>query len=232
VSVATTRWAPSRINHNYLTNLSCDSLPISISPSLSHASSPLRSRVACWSSCAAYSSCGWWAWPSKVMRGWMHGGFIAPATACGCGEETAMTSQRNGERMWQISCGIVELMKWIPAPSKRLESYIFWSNGNGGSRHGAWMLLVATVGWWSCGGEWIDEAKEENLKEADGKEKRLLLQSVVVNRRLKSSIQWVMWWWMEVSQSNKSANETVKASRDVVLLFGYWMTWLKDMLEN
>jgi len=32
VSVATTRWAPSRINHIYLTNLSRDSLPISISP--------------------------------------------------------------------------------------------------------------------------------------------------------------------------------------------------------
>jgi hypothetical protein len=100
------------------------------------------------------------------------------------------------------------------------DSYIFWSDGNGGSRHGAWMLLVATVGRWSCGGEWIDEAEEENLKEADGKEKRLLLQSVVVNRRLKSSIQWVMWWWMEVSQSIKTTNGTVKASRDVVLVFG------------
>ena len=57
----------------------------------------------------------------------MHGGVIAPAIACGCGEEIAAASQRNGERMWQISCGIVELMKQIPAPSGRLEleSYIF-----------------------------------------------------------------------------------------------------------
>jgi hypothetical protein len=44
----------------------------------------------------------------------MHGGVIAPATACGCGEETTVASQCNGERMWQISCGIVELMKRIP----------------------------------------------------------------------------------------------------------------------
>jgi len=150
----------------------------------------------------------------------MHGGVNAPATACGFGEETAVASQRNGERMWQISCGIVELTKRISAPSGRLESYIFWSDSNEGSRHGTWTLLLATVGRWSCGGEWTDEAEEENLKEADWKEKRLLLQSVVVNGGLKCSIRWEMWRWMEVSQSINTANGTVKASRDVVPLFG------------
>jgi hypothetical protein len=146
--------------------------------SLSHASSPLRSRAACWSSCAAYSSRGWRATIKGHARLHTWQGYCTShCVRVWWGDRGGKPAQW-GAHVVNI-LRIVELMKRIPAPSGRLEleSYIFWSDGNRGSRHGAWTLLLATVGRWSRRGEWIDEAKEENLKEADGKEKRLLLQS-------------------------------------------------------
>jgi len=60
------------------------------------------------------------------MQGCMHGGYCTSHCVWVWRGDRG-GSQRNGEHMWQISCGIVELMKRIPAPSGRLEleSYIF-----------------------------------------------------------------------------------------------------------
>jgi hypothetical protein len=101
VSLATTRWAPSRINHIYLTNLSHDSLPPHLYFSIRFLTFPLLLDPEQPAGARAQPTVRMdGELPSKVMRGCMHGRVIAPAIACGCGEEIAAASQHNGERMW------------------------------------------------------------------------------------------------------------------------------------
>lgn len=82
--------------------------------------SPRSSRVACWwSSCAAYSILVDGEQPSKVVSR-QHVMDLAPAIAWG--EETEPASLHDVAR---ISPHIVDLMRRMPAPSGRPESYLF-----------------------------------------------------------------------------------------------------------